>query len=96
LYASSIVTMVIVATTSSTTGNTTLIVAYLNEARLHTFHIIQLQSVVSRVSDSETISIIPTQSKNLYSYLFNYSNRTYTIQDSQGVWIMELLLLITT
>ena len=54
---SSVITMVTVATTR---GNTTLIVAYLNEARLHTFHILQLQSVVSRVSDNETISIIPT------------------------------------
>jgi len=62
----SVIAMVTVATTSSTRGNTTLIVAYLNEARLHTFHIIQLKSVVSRVSDSETISIIPTQNSKKF------------------------------
>ena len=58
---SSVITMVTVAPTSSSTrGNTTLIVAYLQEARLHTYHVLTLQSLVSRVSDSETTSIIPT------------------------------------
>ena len=41
----------IAPTSSSTRGNTTLIVAYLQEATLHTYHVLQLQSLVSRVSD---------------------------------------------
>ena len=53
--------MVTVApTNSSTRENTTLIVVYLQEARLHTYHVLTLQSLVSRVSYIETTSIIPT------------------------------------